>query len=75
MNLKRTTLNNIESELRTRYTLAHVSATPRASVIAAELSGIAVQAHTARAAGDADTLAQLSQRVRALRAELAEGAI
>ena len=72
MNLKRTTLTNIDADLRARYHLAHVSATPRATIIAAELSGIAVQAHAAIAAGDADTLAQLGQRVRALRAELNE---
>ena len=72
MTLKTRTLANIESELQTRYRLAHVANTPREQVIVAELQSIAVQARCALAAGDMATVAALRARVQALRAELRE---
>lgn len=72
MTLKTRTLANIESDLQTRYRLAHVADTPREQVIVAELQGIAVQARCALAAGDVATMDALRARVQALRAELKE---
>ncbi len=72
MTLKTRALANIESELQSRYRLAHVANTPREQVIVAELQGIAVQARCALAAGDVATVAALRARARALRAELKE---
>lgn len=72
MTLKTRQLANIESELQTRYHLAHVANTSREQLITAELQGIAVQARCALAAGDVAMMDALRARVQALRAELRE---
>lgn len=70
MTLQQTILENIAFELRTRYNLAHQSATSAAEIITAELEGAMTQYETARAMGDTYGMHYQKQRGAALLAQL-----
>lgn len=70
MTLQQTILENIAFELRTRYNLAHQSASSAAEIIAAEIEGAMTQYETARAMGDAYGMHYQKQRGAALLAQL-----
>ncbi len=68
MTLQQTFLTNIESELRTRYNLAHVSSATALQIALAELQGAKTQYHTAKAENDVTGMHQQRQRYAALQA-------